>query len=65
MMSQPMVKLVEPTPDRLVIVEDANKKIVTSSIGNNYRLTELLVSVAAELIGGEYNWGKPVSKEIW
>ena len=29
------------------------------------QLEDLLVGATPELIGGEYNWGKPVGKEIW
>ncbi|MFM2303840.1 MAG: hypothetical protein RLZZ135_1250, partial [Cyanobacteriota bacterium] len=28
-------------------------------------LDELLEGVTPELIGGEYDWGTPVGKEVW
>jgi antitoxin MazE len=64
-MSQPIVKPVESNLDRLVMVEDTDERIAISPIGKKYRLAEMLVGVTPELIGGEYNWGEPVGKEVW
>lgn len=39
--------------------------IAISSVKKKYRLEELLVGVTPELIDGEYNWCKPVGREVW
>jgi methylated-DNA-protein-cysteine methyltransferase related protein len=30
-----------------------------------YQLDELLVNITPEIMGGEYDWGQPVGKEVW
>jgi antitoxin component of MazEF toxin-antitoxin module len=64
-MSQPVVNQVESNSDRLVIVKDVNQRMAISPTGKKYQLAKLLAGVTPELIGGEYNWGEPVGKEVW
>jgi antitoxin MazE len=49
----------------VVNVEVIDNKVVISPIQKKYQLDELLVGVTPESIGGEYDWGEPVGKEIW
>ena len=49
----------------VVNVEVVDNKVVISPRQKKYQLDELLVGVTPELIGGEYNWGEPVGREVW
>jgi antitoxin MazE len=49
----------------VVNVEVVDNKVVVSPCQKKYQLDELLVGVTPELIGGEYDWGTPVGKEVW
>ena len=49
----------------VVNVEVVDNKVVISPRQKKYQLDELLVGVTPELIGGEYDWGAPVGREIW
>jgi antitoxin component of MazEF toxin-antitoxin module len=64
-MYQPVLNQVESNSDRLVVVKDVNQQIAISPTGKKYQLAQLLDGVTPELIGGEYNWGKLVGKEVW
>jgi antitoxin MazE len=48
-----------------VNVEVVNNTIVISPVKRKYQLEDLLVGVTPKLIGGEYDWGESVGKEIW
>jgi antitoxin MazE len=47
-----------------VNVEVVNNTIAISPVKRKYRLEDLLVGVTPELIGGEYDWGEPVNRDI-
>jgi antitoxin MazE len=49
----------------VVNVEVIDNKVIISPRQKKYQLDELLVGVTPELIGGEYDWGAPVGREIW
>ena len=49
----------------VVNVEVVDNKVVISPRQKKYQLDELLVGVTPELIGGEYDWGVPVGREVW
>ena len=49
----------------IVNVEVVDSKVVISPRQKKYQLAELLEGVTPELIGGEYDWGAPVGREIW
>jgi antitoxin MazE len=49
----------------VVNVEVVDNKVIISLMKKKYQLDELLVGVTPELIGGEYDWGAPVGKEVW
>jgi antitoxin MazE len=49
----------------VVNVEVVDNKVIISPRQKKYQLDELLVGVTPELIGGEYDWGAPVGREIW
>lgn len=46
-------------------VDNTTFDVVISPVKRKYQLDELLVGVTPELIGGEYDWGKPVGGEAW
>jgi antitoxin MazE len=48
-----------------VNVEVVNNTIVISPVKRKYQLEDLLAGVTPGLIGGEYDWGQSVGKEIW
>lgn len=49
----------------VVEVKVVDNTIVISTVKRKYTLEDLLVGVTPELIGGEYDWGKPVGNEAW
>jgi antitoxin MazE len=49
----------------VVNVEVIDNKVIISPRQKKYQLDELLVGVTPELIGGEYDWGAPVGRELW
>jgi antitoxin MazE len=49
----------------VVNVEVVDNKVIISPRQKKYQLDELLVGVTPELIGGEYDWGAPVGRELW
>jgi antitoxin MazE len=53
------------TAGTMVLIEVVNDTIVISAAKKKYSLDELLEGVTPELIGGEYDWGEPVGKEVW
>ncbi|WP_309742323.1 AbrB/MazE/SpoVT family DNA-binding domain-containing protein [Chamaesiphon sp. OTE_20_metabat_361] len=59
---QPVATEIGLTVGTEVNVEVVNNKIVISPVKKKYQLEDLLVGVTPELIGGEYDWGKPVCK---
>lgn len=61
---QPVANELGLTVGTKVNVEVVNNTIVISPVKRKYRLDDLLVGVTPELIGGEYDWGEPVGKEI-
>jgi antitoxin MazE len=46
-------------------IEIADDSMVILPVKKKYKLDELLEGVTPELIGGEYDWGKPVGSEAW
>lgn len=62
---QPIASKVGFTVGTMVSIEVVNDTIVISPARKKYSLDELLKGVTPELIGGEYDWGKPVGKEVW
>jgi antitoxin MazE len=48
-----------------VDIEVEGDRITISPVKKKYQLDDLLAGVTPELIGGEYDWGQPVGKEIW
>jgi len=62
---QPVANKVGFTAGTVVNIEVIDDKIVISSLRKKYQLDELLAGVTPELIGGEYDWGTPVGREIW
>jgi antitoxin MazE len=62
---QPVASKVGFTAGTVVLIEVVNNTIVISPIRKKYSLDELLEGVTPELIGGEYDWGTPVGKEVW
>jgi antitoxin MazE len=58
-----LVRLV--TAGTVVSIEVVNNTIVVSPVRKKYSLDELLEGVTPELIGGEYDWGASVGKEVW
>jgi antitoxin MazE len=62
---QPVASKVGFTAGTVVSIEVVNNTIVVSPIRKKYSLDELLEGVTPELIGGEYDWGTPVGKEVW
>ena len=61
---QPLANEVGLTVGTEVTVEVVNNTIVISLVKRKYQLEDLLVGVTPELIGGEYDWGESVGKEI-
>ena len=61
----PVANEVGFTVGTIVNVEVVDNKVVISPAKKEYQLDELLVGVTPELIGGEYDWGKPVGLEVW
>jgi antitoxin MazE len=62
---QPVANKVGLTAGTVVSIEVVNNTIVVSPIRKKYSLDELLEGVTPELVGGEYDWGTPVGKEVW
>ncbi len=62
---QPVANEVGFTVGTLVSMEVVDGKILISPVQKKYQLDELLYGVTPELIGGEYDWGKPIGKEVW
>jgi antitoxin MazE len=62
---QPVASKVGFTAGTVVSIEVVNGAVVVSPIRKKYSLDELLEGVTPELIGGEYDWGTPVGKEVW
>ncbi|PSB06466.1 AbrB/MazE/SpoVT family DNA-binding domain-containing protein [Pleurocapsa sp. CCALA 161] len=62
---QPIASKIGLTAGTVVSIEVVNNTIVVSPIKKKYSLDELLEGVTPELIGGEYDWGTPVGKEVW
>lgn len=62
---QPVANQVGFTAGMSVNIDVVDNKIVISPIQRKYQLDELLAGVTPELIGGEYDWGEPVGREIW
>jgi antitoxin MazE len=62
---QPVASKVGFTAGTVVSIEVVNNTIVVSPVKKKYSLDELLEGVTPELIGGEYDWGEPVGKEVW
>jgi antitoxin MazE len=62
---QPVASKVGFTAGTMVSIEVVNDMIVISPTRKKYSLDELLEGVTPELIGGEYDWGEPVGKEVW
>jgi antitoxin MazE len=48
-----------------VDMEVIDGNLVISLAKKTYQLDELLVGVTPEVVGGEYDWGEPVGKEVW
>jgi antitoxin MazE len=61
----PVANEVGFTVGTLVSMEVMDGKIIISPVQKKYQLDELLDGVTPELIGGEYDWGKPVGREVW
>lgn len=53
------------TGDRIEIIKDGDSIKITKIRRKPFTLDELLSDYPKELIGKEYDWGKPVGKEIW
>lgn len=62
---QPVANKVGLTAGSVVSIEVVDDTIVISPVRRKYQLDELLEGVTPELIGGEYDWGEPVGREIW
>ena len=62
---QPIASEIGLTVGTVVNIEVVGNKIVISPIRKKYQLHELLDGVTPELLGGEYDWGEPVGKEVW
>jgi antitoxin MazE len=62
---QPVASKVGFTAGTVVSIEVVDNTIVVSPVRKKYSLDELLEGVTPELIGGEYDWGTPVGKEVW
>jgi antitoxin MazE len=62
---QPVAHQVGLTAGTVVSIEVVDNTIVVSPVKKNYQLDELLAGVTPELIGGEYDWGEPIGKEVW
>jgi antitoxin MazE len=62
---QPVASKVGFIAGTVVSIEVVNDTIVISIARKKYSLDELLEDVNPELIGGEYDWGEPVGKEVW
>jgi antitoxin MazE len=62
---QPIANKVGLTAGTVVSIDVVNDTIVISTVKKKYSLDELLEGVTPELIGGEYDWGEPVGKEVW
>jgi antitoxin MazE len=62
---QPVASKVGLTAGTVVSIEVVNNTIVVSLVKKKYSLDELLEGVTPELIGGEYDWGVSVGKEVW
>ena len=62
---QPVASKIGLTAGTVVSIEVVNNTIVVSPIKKKYSLDELLEGVTPELIGGEYDWGTPIGKEVW
>lgn len=48
-----------------VEIKVKDDKIAILPAKKKYELDELLQGVTPELIGGEYDWGQPVGREVW
>jgi antitoxin MazE len=62
---QPVASKIGLTAGTVVSIEVVNNTIIVSPVRKKYSLDELLEGVTPELIGGEYDWGVPVGKEVW
>ncbi len=62
---QPVANQVGLTAGTVVSIEVVNNTLVVSPVKKKYQLDELLEGITPELIGGEYDWGEPVGKEVW
>jgi antitoxin MazE len=62
---QPVANEVGFTAGTKVSIQVVGDTIVISPLQKKYTLDELLEGVTPELIGGEYDWGEPVGREIW
>jgi antitoxin MazE len=62
---QPIANKVGLTAGTVVSIEVVKDTIVISTVRKKYSLDELLEGVTPELIGGEYDWGESVGKEVW
>ena len=61
---QPVANEVGFTVGTEVNIGVVNNMIVISPVKRKYQLEDLLVGVTPELIGGEYDWGEPVRRDI-
>ena len=62
---QPIANAVGLEIGTVVDVKVVDNTIVISTVKEKYTLEDLLVGVTPELIGGEYDWSKPVGNEAW
>jgi antitoxin MazE len=62
---QPVATQIGLTAGTVVSIEVVDNTIVISPTRKKYQLDELLDGVTPELIGGEYDWGEPVGREVW
>jgi antitoxin MazE len=62
---QPLANEVGLTAGTKVSMQVVGDRIVISPLQKKYTLDELLEGVTPELIGGEYDWGEPVGREVW
>ncbi len=53
------------TAGTVLSIKVVNDTIVILPVRKKYSLDELLEGVTPEPIGGEYDWGVPVGKEVW
>jgi antitoxin MazE len=62
---QPVATQIGLTAGTVVSIEVVDNTIVISPTRKKYQLDELLDGVTPESIGGEYDWGEPVGREVW